>query len=86
MREERGMIKWAPFSSVVNADILINEIENEKSKIPKPIIEEDKYYEIENDILYSLNNNEYISIEYFKNGKILLGQSKFRCELENLLQ
>lgn len=76
MKEERGMIKWAPFSSVINADILIREIEKDKDKIKKPDLAEDKYIDIENDILYSYNNDEYINIEYYKNGKIYKTKEK----------
>ena len=70
MDEERGMIKWAPFASVVDSKTLVNEILEEKSKIKKPILSEDKFESIEEDILYSYKNEEYINIEYFKNGKI----------------
>ena len=70
MDEERGMIKWAPFASVIDSNILVNEILEEKEKINKPILTDDRYINIEDDILYSYKNNEYINIEYFKNGKI----------------
>ena len=70
MDEERGMIKWAPFASVIDSSILVNEILEEKSKINKPTLTDEKYSSIEEDILYSFKNNEYINIEYFKNGKI----------------
>ena len=31
--QDRGMIKWMPFNSVINSKYLVSEIEKEKSKI-----------------------------------------------------
>ena len=47
----------------------------------------EKVGENEEYIFHFLSPNAYPEFfEYLKNGKILDGQSKFRCELENLLQ
>ena len=81
MNEERGMIKWAPFASVIDSNILVNEILEEKSKISKPILSEDKYKLVEDDILYSYMNNEYINIEYYKSGKIYKIKEKV-CKID----
>ena len=35
---DRGIIKWAPFSSVINGNILLKEIHEEKSRIIKPTL------------------------------------------------
>lgn len=71
MNEERGMIKWAPFASVIDPKTLVNKVDTEKNKISKPIISEEEIQNIENDIMYSLNIKEPISITYYEKGKIL---------------
>ena len=49
----RGMIKWRPFNSLINSKD-IREIENNRLKIEKPIIMEDRIQEI-NEILINAN-------------------------------
>lgn len=68
--EDRGMIKWAPFASVVDPNYLVNNICEKKNKIEKPIFTEEILNEFEELIKYSLETNEIINIEYYKNGKI----------------
>lgn len=68
--EERGMIKWAPFASVVDPNYLVNNICEKKNKIEKPIFTEEILNEFEELIKYSLETKEIINIEYYKNGKI----------------
>ena len=68
--EDRGMIKWAPFASVVDPNYLVNNISEKKDKIEKPIFTEEILNEFEELIKYSLETNEIINIEYYKNGKI----------------
>ena len=68
--EDRGMIKWAPFASVVDPNYLVNNICEKKDKIEKPIFTEEILNEFEELIKYSLETKEIINIEYYKNGKI----------------
>ena len=68
--EDRGMIKWAPFASVVDPNYLLNNICEKKNKIEKPIFTEEILNEFEELIKYSLETKEIINIEYYKNGKI----------------
>ena len=56
---DRGMIKWAPFSAVVPGTYLVREIELEKHRIKKPCLDEDKVTEIEKSILEAYNNHDY---------------------------
>ena len=48
---DRGIIKWAPFSSVINGNILLKEIHEEKSRIIKPTLSEEQIQELEDKIL-----------------------------------
>ena len=68
--EDRGMIKWAPFASVVDPNYLVNNICEKKNKMEKPIFTEEILNEFEELIKYSLETKEIINIEYYKNGKI----------------
>jgi len=68
--EDRGMIKWAPFTSVVDPNYIVNNICEKKDKVEKPIFTEETLNEFEEFIKYSLETNEELNIEYYKNGKI----------------
>ena len=67
---DRGMIKWMPFNSVINSKILINSIEKEKSKIPKPILSEEQIIQIENNILESMINKVPLIFTIYQAGFI----------------
>ena len=66
---DRGIIKWAPFDSVISSKKVIRDIENSKHKIVKPILSEDELNNIESIILDSYHNKDEIEIKYFYNGK-----------------
>lgn len=68
--QDRGMIKWAPFNSVVNSRYLVSEIEKEKSKIVKPTLSEEQIEEIENNILESLINQTPLLFKIYQGGFI----------------
>lgn len=42
MYKDRGIIKWAPFDALVGFNDLIKEMLNNKNKIEKPILNEDR--------------------------------------------
>lgn len=67
---DRGMIKWAPFSSVINSKYLIKEIEKEKTKINKPILSDDEILNIEKLIKESFYNRIPIYLKIYQNGYI----------------
>ncbi len=62
---DRGIIKWAPFSSVINGNILLKEIHEEKSRIIKPTLSEDK-------ILEKYNNKTLVTIFFYKSEHIYI--------------
>ncbi len=51
---DRGIIKWAPFSSVINGNILLKEIHEEKSRIIKPTLSEEQIQELEDKTLVTI--------------------------------
>lgn len=68
---DRGMIKWAPFNSVVNSKEIVNQILKEKSKITIPKISEEQKNNNEQNIINAYYENIKIKIEYFYAGRIL---------------
>ncbi len=60
----RGMIKWRPFNSLINSKD-IREIENNRLKIEKPIIMEDRIQEINEILINAINNNLEIKIKHY---------------------
>ncbi len=73
---DRGMIKWQPFNSVVNNKAIINTVLKEKSKITMPLISEDEKDILENKIIDAYYKQIPINIIYFKNGTLLNIKSK----------
>ncbi len=67
---DRKMIKWLPFDSVVSSENVVRKIISDKEKITMPILSEDQYMEIECLIRKSFSLKENITITYLKNNKI----------------
>lgn len=67
---DRGMIKWLPFNSIINGELVVNSIEKEKSKIVKPTLSEEQIQNIENAILESMINEIPLTFKIYKGGFI----------------
>ena len=67
---DRGMLKWAPFNSVVSNKEIIYAIQKEKSKIKMPCLSDDQKLNIENKLIEAFYENKKIAIKYFLAGKI----------------
>lgn len=65
---DRGMIKWAPFNSVINSKYLVSEIEKENSKIKKPILSDEQINNIEKIIKEAKINNDMVSLTIYHSG------------------
>jgi hypothetical protein len=65
---DRGMIKWAPFNSVINSKYLVNEIEYEKNKISKPTLSEEQIAFYEQIIKESMINKIPLSFQIYQGG------------------
>ena len=63
---DRGMIKWAPFASVINGSEVIREIEEEKTRIEKPSLSEEQIENLEHDLIESYNNSNIIDIVFYR--------------------
>ena len=73
---DRGMIKWAPFSAVVPGTYLVREIELEKHRIKKPCLDEDKVTEIEKSILEAYNNHDNVKLKIYRDGRLYIKEGK----------
>lgn len=67
---DRGVIKWAPFNSVINGNEVLEEIKFEKSKITKPILSEEQVANLEEKIIIAYSGKVLISLYFYKNGYI----------------
>ena len=67
---DRGMIKWQPFDSVISSKSVIRKILTEKEKISSPTLSSDQLVQLQERLLSSYYNQEQIKISYFYNGKI----------------
>lgn len=64
---ERGMIKWAPFNSVINGEQVKKELKEKQDSIIKPTLSDEQLLELENIIKECLENGDEVIIEYYKN-------------------
>lgn len=62
--EDRGMMKWAPFHSVISEDE-INTYINKNTKNIKPEFSEDQIMELENLIVEAYNSNSTVTLTIF---------------------
>lgn len=68
MKNDRGMIKWAPFNSVISNKYIINSLIKEKSKISQPILSNEEMLEIEEKIISAYYSKCCVTITYFQSG------------------
>ena len=68
MNKDRGMIKWAPFNSLINGKHIVNSLVLEKTKITKPQISEEEQKIIEEKIIEAYYCQEKVLITYYKDG------------------
>jgi hypothetical protein len=76
MNKDRGVIKWAPFSSLPEQSKIIKKMCLEKKKIAKPILSAEQTLEIENTIIEAYYEQAIIKIEYFQSGFLLNIEAK----------
>lgn len=64
--EDRGMMKWAPYQSLIEQSMYLAEMRRERQKVPKPLISSDRAEEI-NEILCTYEGEEII-VKIWENG------------------
>ena len=80
---DRGMKKWAPYSSLIEQATCLEEMKYQKNKIEKPILTEDQI-EKNNYVLSSYKKDQIVKIKFFHDGYIyFINTSIRRIDLEN---
>ena len=79
---DRGMMKWAPYRSLVEQSEFLEQMRYEKNKKSRPVLTEDRVEEI-NRVLQSYHG-EVVSITYYSDGYTYLLKTKIkRVDVEN---
>ena len=69
--QDRGYIKWAPFNSLFNDQILSQEIKEKKERVEKPTLSEDQITYLNEKIFEVYTNHIKINLFIYKNQKII---------------
>lgn len=79
---DRGMMKWAPYRSLVEQSEFLNQMRYEKNKKARPTLTEDRMEEI-NRVLQNYQG-EIVGITYYSDGYTYLIKTKIkRIDIEN---
>ena len=68
--EDRGMLKWAPFHSVMSEDEVLD-IFKMRERYPKPELSEDQINELEYLIVEAYNSKNMVELTVYNNGKYI---------------
>ena len=80
---DRGMKKWAPYSSLIEQATCLQEMKYQRNKIAKPILTEDQIEKI-NYVLQSYKKGETIKIKFYSDGYLYEIETTIkRIDLEN---
>ena len=76
MNNDRGIIKWLPFQSLVPNKEIIKKIKEEKNIIEKPLLSKEQQMDIENKLIEAFYEQINITLDYYLNGHIKTIKSK----------
>lgn len=80
---DRGMKKWAPYSSLIEQATCLEEMKYQRNKIERPILTEDRKEKI-NYTLQSYQKGQIVKIEFFNDGYLyFINTTIKRIDLEN---
>lgn len=80
---DRGMKKWAPFSSLIEQATCLEEMKYQRNKIAKPVLTEDQVEKI-NFVLQSYKKGQIVNIKFYNDGYLyIVSTSIKRIDLEN---
>ena len=79
----RGMKKWAPFSSLIEQATCLEQMKYQRNKIKRPLLTEDRKEKI-NYVLQSYEKGQIVKIEFFNDGYLyFINTTIKRIDLEN---
>lgn len=80
---DRGMKKWAPFSSLIEQATCLEQMKYQRNKISKPVLTEDQIEKI-NYVLQSYKKGQIVKIKFFHDGYLYeINTTIKRIDLEN---
>ena len=80
---DRGMKKWAPFSSLIEQATCLEEMKYQRNKIDKPILTDDQMEKI-NFVLQTYKRGQTVKIKFYSDGYLYFINTKIkRIDLEN---
>ena len=80
---DRGMKKWAPYSSLIEQATCLEEMKYQRNKIPRPILTEDQKDKI-NYVLQTYKHGQIVNIKFYNDGYIYVIETAIkRIDLEN---
>ena len=80
---DRGMKKWAPFSSLIEQATCLKQMRYERNKIDKPVLSDDQMEKI-NYVLQSYKRGQTVKIKFYNDGYLYVIETQIkRIDLEN---
>ena len=80
---DRGMKKWAPYSSLIDQATCLEEMKYQRNKVARPILAEDQKEKI-NYVLQSYQKGQLVRIKFFNDGYLyFINTTIKRIDLEN---
>ena len=80
---DRGMKKWAPFSSLIEQATCLEEMKYQRNKIAKPVLTEDQIEKI-NFVLQSYKKGQIVNIKFYNDGYLYIVSTLIkRIDLKN---
>ena len=80
---DRGMKKWAPFSSLIEQATCLEQMKYERNKIPKPVLTDDQKEKIEY-VLQTYQKGQTVKIKFYNDGYLYVIETQIkRIDIEN---
>ena len=80
---DRGMKKWAPFSSLIEQATCLEEMKYQRNKISKPILTDDQKEKIEY-VLQTYQKGQAVKIKFYNDGYLYVVETQIkRIDIEN---
>lgn len=79
---DRGMKKWAPYSSLIEQATVLNQMKYNKNKIEKPLLTEDQKEKI--NFVLTNYHGELVTIKFFHDGYLyIINDTIKKVDIEN---
>lgn len=75
---DRGIIKWAPFSALNGYNSMLDEMKYRIRKNKKPVLSDDEYERLNQNIQAAMMNELEIEVYYFDKGYIKMSYGKIK--------